>query len=126
MNKPTPLDPLLDKHGRLIEEMDLLKVYHFTGARRKKQYMYKQARKNKDGHLVAFHIVCSPEEADSWCSIRALGVAVTKTPLGWSLYNVEIIQSLNWKKLDSKPLNTIPKSSSAHRRTTLVDNIQGP
>lgn len=31
-----------DKHGREIKIGDVLKVYHFTGSRRKKHYMYKQ------------------------------------------------------------------------------------
>jgi hypothetical protein len=30
-----------DKNGVPIQKHDLLKVYHFTGARRKKHYMYK-------------------------------------------------------------------------------------
>lgn len=30
-----------DKKGRLVEVGDVLKVYHFTGGRRKKYYMYK-------------------------------------------------------------------------------------
>jgi hypothetical protein len=33
---------LLDKNGRHIERGDVLKVYHFTGANRKRHYMYKQ------------------------------------------------------------------------------------
>jgi hypothetical protein len=33
---------LRDKTGRQIETGDVLKVYHFTGARRKRHYMYKQ------------------------------------------------------------------------------------
>jgi hypothetical protein len=32
-----------DKNGRPIERGDVLKVYHFTGLRRKRHYMYKQA-----------------------------------------------------------------------------------
>ena len=31
-----------DKHGREIKIGDILKVYHFTGARQEKYYMYKQ------------------------------------------------------------------------------------
>jgi hypothetical protein len=31
-----------DKHRREIKVGDVLKVYHFTGARRKRYYMYKQ------------------------------------------------------------------------------------
>lgn len=33
-----------DKKGREIKEFDLLKVFHFIGARRKKHYMYKWVR----------------------------------------------------------------------------------
>lgn len=32
---------ILDKKGRKVEHGDLLKVFHFIGARRKKYYMYK-------------------------------------------------------------------------------------
>lgn len=32
-----------DKYGREIVIGDIVKVYHFTGARRKRYYMYKQA-----------------------------------------------------------------------------------
>lgn len=34
---------LFDMHGREIVRGDVLKVYHFTGARRKRHYMYKHA-----------------------------------------------------------------------------------
>jgi hypothetical protein len=34
---------LRDERGREIEPGDVLKVFHFTGARRKRHYMYKQA-----------------------------------------------------------------------------------
>lgn len=33
---------LYDKKGREIIRGDVLKMYHFTGARRKKHYLYKQ------------------------------------------------------------------------------------
>ena len=35
---------LYDERGRQIMHGDVLKVFHFTGARRKRHYMYKQAR----------------------------------------------------------------------------------
>ena len=35
---------LYDERGRQIMEGDVLKVFHFRGARRKRHYMYKQAR----------------------------------------------------------------------------------
>lgn len=34
---------LYDQSGIPIERGDVLKIYHFTGARRKRHYMYKQA-----------------------------------------------------------------------------------
>lgn len=36
-------DTVRDKTGREIKPGDIVKVYHFTGARRKRYYMYKQA-----------------------------------------------------------------------------------
>ena len=36
------MDATRDKHGREIQVGDLLKVYHFTGRRRKRYFMYKQ------------------------------------------------------------------------------------
>lgn len=42
-----------DKNGKVIKEFDLLKVYHFTGARKKKYYMYKWVKRDKStGHLM--------------------------------------------------------------------------
>lgn len=35
-------DLLYDKHGIPIERGDIVKVFHFIGARRKRHYMYKQ------------------------------------------------------------------------------------
>lgn len=37
------MTPLRDAKGREIEAGDVLKVFHFTGARRKRHFMYKQA-----------------------------------------------------------------------------------
>ncbi|TGQ19273.1 hypothetical protein [Mesorhizobium sp. M00.F.Ca.ET.217.01.1.1] len=39
----TTVAALYDQRGIPIERGDILKVYHFTGARRKRHYMYKQA-----------------------------------------------------------------------------------
>lgn len=36
-----------DKHNREIQEFDLLKVFHFIGARNKKHYMYKWIKIDK-------------------------------------------------------------------------------
>lgn len=37
------MKPLLDARGQEIAAGDVLKVFHFVGARRKRHYMYKQA-----------------------------------------------------------------------------------
>ena len=78
---------LLDKNGVLIEPFDVLKVYHFTGARKKKYYMYKMAVIWKD-KLYASHLNGPLIEPDY--------------PLwtGFNNDNYEIIQSKNWEKLD--------------------------
>lgn len=34
-------EPYFDKNGKQINQFALLKIYHFTGARRKRYYMYK-------------------------------------------------------------------------------------
>lgn len=44
-----------DKRGRKIEQGSVLKVFHFTGARRKRYFMYKVAVL-KEGKLVAMDI----------------------------------------------------------------------
>lgn len=49
------MKPAYDKHGKEIHEFDLLKVFHFTGARRKKHYMYKWVSV-KMGHLYGLHL----------------------------------------------------------------------
>jgi hypothetical protein len=36
-----------DKKGRMIQKYDVLKVYHFTGSRNKKYYMYKHVIEDK-------------------------------------------------------------------------------
>lgn len=45
-----------DKDGRRIEPGDVLKVFHFVGARRKRHYMYKQALRYEKGRLVISHL----------------------------------------------------------------------
>ncbi len=45
-------NPIYDKNGRQVFEGDLLKIFHFIGARRKKYYMYKIVVKN-DNFLLA-------------------------------------------------------------------------
>lgn len=72
-----------DKNGIQIEEFDLLKVFHFIGARRKKYYMYKWVKKIND-KLVCYHL----NGEDKYFHLMAL-----------KNDSYEIIQSKNWQKL---------------------------
>lgn len=45
-----------DKNRRPILEHDVLKVFHFIGARRKRYYMYKIAGKYVCGRLIIHHL----------------------------------------------------------------------
>ena len=49
---------MLDKAGRVIQPGDVLKVFHFVGARRKRHYMYKQALRYERGRLLISHLNC--------------------------------------------------------------------
>jgi len=72
-----------DKNGIVIEPYDVLKVFHFIGARRKRHFMYKLA-KEKDGYLRFYHLT----KDDSCYDPRSQDMA-----------DVEIVQSENWEKL---------------------------
>jgi hypothetical protein len=78
---------MTDKHGIPFEEFDVLKVFHFVGARRKKYYMYKIVVL-WDGKPYGSHAESNP-----------------LTP-GYPLWtkeryeDTEIVQSKNWEKLD--------------------------
>ena len=50
-----------DKNGKQIRELDVLKVFHFTGLRGKKHYMYKWVRRDDNGRLAIMHL-SAPEE----------------------------------------------------------------
>lgn len=45
-----------DKSGTAIKPGDVLKVFHFVGARRKRHYMYKQAIAYERGRLKVSHL----------------------------------------------------------------------
>ena len=49
------MDILFDKNNQQIQELDLLKIFHFTGARRKKYYMYKWVG-IRNGRLIGSHL----------------------------------------------------------------------
>ena len=52
--------PYYDKNGKEIKEFSLLKVFHFTGARKKKYYMYKFVKildcVNGTGYYIGDHL----------------------------------------------------------------------
>jgi len=69
-----------DSNGKIIKEGAILKVFHFTGSRNKKHYMYKIAAL-KDGHLVAMDILellqLGKERAHT-CRLQALPLSGTE------------------------------------------------
>lgn len=86
MAKPHEIPPILDKRGKAIEPLDVLKVFHFRGGpRRKNYYMYKQVRLSADGYLQCVHL----DGTDSWFDARVLRDS-----------DFEIVQSQNHDKLD--------------------------
>ena len=76
-----------DKNGVQIEECDVLKVFHFTGARKKKHYMYKMAVL-WNGKLYASHLNKKEITPDYplWAGSE-------------NSEHYEIVQSPNWQKL---------------------------
>ena len=77
-----------DKYGRVIEPYDILKVFHFIGARGKKHYIYKRVMeyaKDTD-YLIIEHL-----SSEGWYSPNK-----DMSP------NIEIVQSKHWRKLDHK------------------------
>ncbi len=50
-----------DKAGNQIKEFDVLKVFHFIGARRKRHYMYKLVRRDDKGRMAIMHLTASDE-----------------------------------------------------------------
>lgn len=80
---------LRDKTGRQIERGDVLKVFHFTGARRKRHYMYKQVMGTRtlgsgDEYAVIDHLDLNAEHYLERCDGRQLN-------------DCEIVQSVDAK-----------------------------
>ena len=69
----------IDVSGRQIMPGDTLKVYHFTGRRKKKHYMYKYVKGVEHGRLVVSHL--NPE-----------GETYTLAMNGEALLGIEIVQ----------------------------------
>lgn len=77
-----------DKYNREIEKYDLIKIFHFIGARNKRYYMYKLAV-IRNGQLVLDHL-----SNQGYCQVSAC-----------QQKDMEIVQSKNWRKLDRKVKN---------------------
>ena len=76
-----------DKHGKKLRELDVVKVFHFIGARRKRHYLYKWLLRNEKGELCLKHL----DELDA----RLVPLdAVTETVEGRKVWTTaEVIQT---------------------------------
>ena len=83
-----------DKNGRQIERGDVLKVFHFTGARKKRHYMYKQALGTKTLGQGTEYMMFSHLEMDDKYYVERCD--------GRTLADYEIVQSID-AKFDERP-----------------------
>jgi hypothetical protein len=91
------MSALYDKHGREIVQGDILKVYHFTAARRRKRhYMYKQAL----GTVVLGK--ANPEQFMRFSHLSLDDGYYTEFCDGRALEHYEIVQSVDCK-FDERP-----------------------
>ncbi len=77
-----------DKNGVPIQQYDVLKVYHFTGARRKKHFMYK-------------HVIGNASFSDDYFCVSSLsecGHTYSIRKDKGLLIDIEIIQGTNLDK----------------------------
>lgn len=80
-----------DKNGKVIHEFDVLKVFHFIGARRKKHYMYKWVRINpKYPHFL---FGCHLEKDDLFTDAYVLNSSSQEGEI--VIEHAEVIQSLH-------------------------------
>jgi hypothetical protein len=94
-----PAPPVYDKTGRAIEAGDILKVFHFVGARRKHYYMYKQVlgvealnetsehRYLKVGHLTFdpreyYHVHCDGQTLSDHEIVQSIDAKFEDRPRG--------------------------------------------
>lgn len=85
---------LRDKNGRQIERGDVLKVYHFTGPRRKRYFMYKQAMGTRKLGSGTEYAVIDHLDLDGRYYLECCD--------GRSLTDVEIVQSVD-AKFEERP-----------------------
>lgn len=86
-----------DKHGRNIEPGDVLKVFHFIGARGKRYYMYQQALRYEKGRLIISHLN-RIDDGEPW----EIGKNYYSVGEDERLRDYEIVQSAD-ARLDDRP-----------------------
>jgi len=85
------MEALRDKTGREIRPGDMLKVFHFVGARRKRHYLYQQALRYERGRLVISYMN-RIDDAEPWeegKNCYSIGLYERKLP------GYEIVQSID-------------------------------
>lgn len=97
-----------DKNGRPIKVGDVLKVFHFIGARRKRHYMYKHVvgtRPSKDGgeFLVISHLNLKPLDG------RDAGYWIFQE--GHTDRDIEIVQGA-YDDFEERPVRAILKEQA--------------
>ena len=86
-----------DKNGRQIEPGDVLKVFHFIGARGKRHYLYQQALRYSKGRLHISHLN-RVDDREPW----EIGRNYYTVGGNEHLHDYEIIQSAD-ANLDERP-----------------------
>lgn len=87
-----------DKIGRRIEPGDVLKVFHFVGARRKRHYMYQQAMGYDKGRLAISHLN-RVDENEPW----ELGKNYYTVGADEHLRDYEIVQAADARLYERQP-----------------------
>jgi len=90
---------LYDKRGIPIERGDIVKVFHFTGARRKRYYMYKQCL---GFVLVATTTYVAFSHLNFIEDVRAQDGPYLEIPDGRTLSDYEIVQSIK-REFEDRP-----------------------
>lgn len=86
-----------DKTGRHIEPGDVLKVFHFIGARGKRHFLYQQALRYSRGRLLISRLN-RVDDREPW----EIGTNYYSVGGNEHLHDYEIVQSVD-AKLDERP-----------------------
>ncbi len=88
-----------DKNGRTINPGDVLKVFHFTGARGKRHYLHQQALRYSKGRLLISHLN-RVDDQDPW----EIGKNYYSVGGNEHLHGYEIVQSVD-AKFEERPMS---------------------